>query len=213
MLDSGRLPKPQRPDSCAQTDVKKAILEGHLIRLLDESDAREVFRREHMPLATLGLLSQSVRTLEVTSEMQRSKLDSCVSSLTESLGKCERIFKTPIPRVYTRHTTRFLAAWLFSLPLGVYSSTVPHWSIIPAIFFVSIFVLGIEELANVLEEPFSILPLTVMNNGIEANVFESLEMADTADMATATGTSTLTGDTPGSPVADFAGSADADAGH
>ena len=31
-------------------------------------------------------------------------------------GACERIFRTPIPVVYTRHTSRFLTIWGMLVP-------------------------------------------------------------------------------------------------
>ena len=35
-----------------------------------------------------------------------------ISTLVDLTGACERIFKSPIPLVYTRHTSRFLTAFL-----------------------------------------------------------------------------------------------------
>ena len=35
-------------------------------------------------------------------------------------GACERIIKTPIPKVYTSHTSRFTGTWLALLPFALY---------------------------------------------------------------------------------------------
>ena len=156
-----------------QTPRKRAQLAASLQRLVGNADTDAVLGCKHKPVALLGLLSQSVGAISLP-DQQRAKLDECVSILMEQLGKSERLFRTPIPRVYTRHTARFLATWLFSLPLGVYSAASPRWALVPAMAFIALFVLGIEELSNVLEEPFSILPLGVYNRGIEASVVESL---------------------------------------
>jgi len=78
---------------------------------------------------------------------------------------CERIFANPVPLVYTRHTARFLSAWLLLLPLGLwegFGSSWNHLALLPAATVVSIFLFGIEELAVQLEEPFSILPLEAL---------------------------------------------------
>ena len=37
------------------------------------------------------------------------------------MGACERIFKTPIPVIYTRHTSRYVGLWLALLPLAIWS--------------------------------------------------------------------------------------------
>merc|ERR1712134_77620 len=40
--------------------------------------------------------------------MDRARMDDMVCKLVDYLGACERIFRSPIPLVYTRHTARFL---------------------------------------------------------------------------------------------------------
>ena len=36
--------------------------------------------------------------------------------LCDNVGACERIFKSPIPLVYTRHTSRYVGFWLVHSP-------------------------------------------------------------------------------------------------
>lgn len=95
--------------------------------------------------------------------MRRNQLDADVSLFEDISGGCERIFSSPIPLVYSRHSARFLAAYLIFLPFGLwepYKSSWNHIAMIPSVAVISIFLLGISELAISLEEPFSILPLT-----------------------------------------------------
>jgi predicted membrane chloride channel (bestrophin family) len=47
---------------------------------------------------------------------RRCCLDTNITALGDALGGCERIFKTPIPLSYTRHTSRVLIIWLAVLP-------------------------------------------------------------------------------------------------
>lgn len=74
---------------------------------------------------------------------------------------CERIFTTPIPLIYTRHTARFLLLWLLTVPMSLYNEfTIGKKWIVPIVSFLSsIFLFGIEDLGVQIEEPFSILPL------------------------------------------------------
>jgi hypothetical protein len=74
---------------------------------------------------------------------------------------CERIFTTPIPLMYTRHTARFLLLWLLAMPMCLYHEYALHqkWMVPIISFLQAIFLFGIEELGVQIEEPFSILPL------------------------------------------------------
>ena len=81
---------------------------------------------------------------------------------------CERIFTSPVPLVYTRHTARFLTCWMLLLPLALWS-TFPGWNhvlLVPASALFAVFFFGIEELAVQLEEPFSILPIRNLCDGV-----------------------------------------------
>lgn len=80
-----------------------------------------------------------------------------VNTLSDALGECERIFRTPIPLSYTRHTSRVLMVWLALLPLAM--APVAGWVTVPATALIATLLLGIEEIGIQLEEPFRTLPL------------------------------------------------------
>jgi putative membrane protein len=114
----------------------------------------------------LGMLGSSIRNAKL-SPMERTAMDETLSKLMDDVGACERIFKTPIPTVYTGHTSRFTGTWLLLLPFALYSVD-PSWNhlvSIPSTFFVTFFLLGIEELGLQIEEPFSILPIEAYCDG------------------------------------------------
>jgi Bestrophin, RFP-TM, chloride channel len=100
-------------------------------------------------------------------------IDKGLMEMTSAFYTCDRIFTTPIPLMYTRHTARFLLIWLLTVPMALYhefrkSQTLCVPSIIPLIsFFNAIFLFGIEELGVQIEEPFSILPLANICNDIQ----------------------------------------------
>ena len=99
--------------------------------------------------------------------------------MCDALGASERIFTSPVPTFYTRHTARFLAFWLLALPLGLYEPLGGSWNhitVLPVVAVISGFLLGIEELATQMEEPFSILPMEKMCEGsIRTAVMEQVE--------------------------------------
>ena len=78
-------------------------------------------------------------------------MDASISVLVDLTGANERIFKSPIPLVYTRLTARFLTIFLVLLPLalwGTLSESWNHWATIPAEFIIAFFLFGIEEVSS-----------------------------------------------------------------
>ena len=73
-----------------------------------------------------------------------ARIDSTISILLDLTGANERIFKSPIPLVYTRLTARFLTIFLVMLPLALWGQlgeSWNHWATIPATFMISFFML------------------------------------------------------------------------
>ena len=97
----------------------------------------------------------------------RAAMDTTLSALCDDVGACERIFKTPIPLVYTRHTTRFVGIWLALLPLALWGVDTSWNRImsIPSCAITVFFMLGLEELGMQIEEPFGILPMEAFCDG------------------------------------------------
>jgi predicted membrane chloride channel (bestrophin family) len=90
----------------------------------------------------------------------------------------ERIYNSPVPLVYTRHTARFLGFWILALPMALFESFGTSWNhigLLPAAILISFFFFGIEELAIQLEEPFTILPLKQLVDGIGVSVDDTVE--------------------------------------
>ena len=143
-----------------RSEVSEAFGEEAAASLLDSS---------HRPLRALNLLSAAMDRLPID-EKKKVEMDKSVILLGDACETCERIFSSPVPLVYTRHTARFLSAWLLLLPLGLwdgFSASWNHLGLLPAAILVAIFLFGIEELAVQLEEPFSILPLEALCEDVQ----------------------------------------------
>jgi predicted membrane chloride channel (bestrophin family) len=154
------------------------LLPAKLEKLLSKGDATKILMCENRPLAALGLFTKTCN--RVADGDTRLLLQTGVTELADDMGKCERIFKTPIPRIYSRHTARFLGAWLVTLPFGLYDTCSvdgAHWLLVPCMVTIGCFLLGIEELASQIEEPFSILPIAGYCNEIERSMREVEQMA------------------------------------
>lgn len=144
---------------------------------LPPGDAESLIVARHRPQRALYQLSKSVAKLPLDFR-QRMIIDESLTVLIDMIGTCERLFSAPIPLFYTRHTARFLSAWLLLLPFALYEpfqDTWNHVGMIPAAAVMSFFFFGVEELAVQLEEPFSILPMSQMTEGIGLS---AREMAD-----------------------------------
>jgi len=131
---------------------------------LPEKEAQAIIDAGHRPFRALFALSRKVEALPI-SERQRIEVDKSCVIIGDVCGGTERVYGTPVPLSYTRHTSRFLTSWLLLLPLALYepfAGTWNHIGMIPAEMLLCVFLFGIEELSIQLEEPFSVLALPGM---------------------------------------------------
>jgi len=136
--------------------------------------------KRHRPSRALYEMTNAINDLPIEF-FRRVNIDESVSHLCDAMGGCDRIFSSPIPLVYTRHTARFLELWLLGIPLALYQPLAGSWNhilLIPVSAVISFFLLGIEELSIQLEEPFSVLPLANIAGGIGKSADEHVEWLD-----------------------------------
>uniref|UniRef100_A0A7S4UXZ8 Bestrophin homolog n=1 Tax=Ditylum brightwellii TaxID=49249 RepID=A0A7S4UXZ8_9STRA len=130
--------------------------------------AEALIAARHRPCRSLHDISFAANAIPMP-YMRRNKIDKSITVLIDDCGACERIFGSPVPLVYTRHTARFLYVWHLLLPFALWGAFDYSWNhimLIPANVFISVFMFGIEELATQLEEPFSVLPMQFFSDGI-----------------------------------------------
>jgi predicted membrane chloride channel (bestrophin family) len=144
--------------------------------LMKESQVDACMAAKNRPMFMLNAMSAALRKVDID-PIDRSRIDSSITTLVDLTGACERVFKSPVPLVYTRHTSRFLALFLLFLPFGLWpvmGDSWNHWATIPAADLIAFFLLGIEEIGIQIEEPFSILPLEALCNGAIAATIDEL---------------------------------------
>jgi len=103
-------------------------------------------------LARMRMLAQASRTAGVSEKEREMLLKSC-ATLGECVSTCERIYNTPIPLAYSRHTSRFLVLYVSTLPLALVRSL--GFGTLPAMLTVCWALFGILEIGNLVEEPFT----------------------------------------------------------
>jgi len=93
--------------------------QGVLARVLLPSEAAVVAAAAHRPNACLQALGQLIYA-QVADKHTALRLDESLSRMEDVVGGCERLYRTPIPLSYTRHTSRMLLVWLAYMPLAMY---------------------------------------------------------------------------------------------
>lgn len=111
---------------------------------------------ENKPLKIIKRLLAVVKSVEnhgdTFTNRERVWIMTMVTSLSHTVGRCERLVHTPVPREYARHTSRFLSVWIFTLPLALVSSL--GWWTVPSVYIIAWSLLGILEIGHSLEDPF-----------------------------------------------------------
>ena len=122
-----------------------------------------VMRSTHRPNYVLQVISELIEQCEVP-DWEKVRMDENITQFHDSVGTCERLFKTPIPLAYTRLTSRVLSLWHLSLPFALWDSC--GWLTIPVTFLSGAALFYIEEVGVLIEEPFWILALSSISHGV-----------------------------------------------
>ena len=80
-------------------------------------------------------------------------------------GACERIIKSAVPESYSRHNSRMLSVFCFTLPFALVHSL--GWRMIPAVATICWMLFTIEEVGHTIEDPFNLHPLDPIWTGAE----------------------------------------------
>jgi len=108
------------------------------------------------PLQIIARLLKAVKTIrnqgDAFTNRERVWLLSMVTSLSHTVGRCERLVQTPVPLSYARHTSRFVSAWALTLPLALVGSL--RWLTAPVSVAIAWALLGILEIGHMIEDPF-----------------------------------------------------------
>ena len=127
--------------------------------ILSLSELEDFLEAKNKPRKAVIEITSIIKRAELISSTQ-SHMDKGLCEMTDAFYMCDRIYTTPIPLFYTRHTARFLLIWLLTVPMALYQEfKQTKWALVPISTLNALFLFGIEELGVKIEEPFSILPL------------------------------------------------------
>jgi putative membrane protein len=151
--------------------------DADLLRLLTDEERAAHKDTLNLPLALLHSQSPRIRRaveLGALDAFQLQSIDATVTELLGIQGGCERIKKTPIPRIYAG-VANILVKWLIVLlPLGLVKDI--GWLAIPISSLGTLAFHLVNETGRILDDPFNMffntLPLTQLSRMIESNMLE-----------------------------------------
>jgi ion channel-forming bestrophin family protein len=135
---------------------------------------------KNSPLVAMSYLQKSLVSFKSTrllDQYETAVVQKLLDSLTNCLGGCQRILKTPIPLAYSIHLNQLVLIYCLSLPFQFVG--VLGWFMIPVVGITSFAVMGIEEIGTEIENPFgkdtNDLPIDDICIGIKTNIDELME--------------------------------------
>ena len=158
---------------------------GESLRKLSYSKKVYDYVKEHklsknnIPNAIINQHSEALSKLEI-SDFKQIQIDSTLSRLCDSMGKCERIKNTVFPKSYSLLVHFFIYVFATLLPFGlddIYDLVeIFLTALIPIIF------IAIERTAIILQDPFenvtTDIPMTSLAITIEINIKELIGDTD-----------------------------------
>jgi len=147
---------------------------------LDDSERTAYEKKGHIPnyiaQQIFGRIASGHRKGEIN-EGDYINIKAQHQSLLDILGACERIKKTPIPFSYVVYLRLFILIYGLLLPFALVSTF--HLTTIPLAMFIFFSLLGIQLMAEEIEDPFGLdcndLPTGDIAHTIKGNVYEILE--------------------------------------
>ena len=97
-----------------------------------------------------------------------------IEQLDHALMTTERIRASPIPPLYTSHTSRLLMFYLWFLPLALHQSSLNGFVTFLVSLVVGYTMLGLDEISHLLEQPFRLMPLLQLSKMSMLDVGDSI---------------------------------------
>lgn len=157
-----------------------------VVALLGPEAAARVADAPHMPAyvaLTLADLLREARERHGMDGFAFVQIDRERAALIDHIGACERILKTPLPRVYSIKIRRFIALFLLTLPFALLHRIDGDWLVPLIAMLVAYPLLSLDRIGAELQNPFatanlSHLPLEEISATIERNLTGLLRVTE-----------------------------------
>ena len=160
-------------------DIIEAMLGGSSSSSVGDAsrtDLKFVTSHRKKPAAAIARIRQIIADLsarDLLSFAPHRQLEQNLNEMNYILGMCERLRGSPIPPVYTSHTSRLLVFYLLFLPLALHGSETRKFVTVLVTSTVSYAMLGLDEISHVLEQPFGLMPLHQLSRNIMFDIADS----------------------------------------
>jgi putative membrane protein len=148
--------------------------------LVDEKEIAAIEDKVHKPNYISSLIFERLQNMYkagVITDADMINIKPQHQAFLDILGACERIRKTPIPFSYAVYIKVFIMLYGLMLPFGMITDF--GFYTIPLVMFIFFAMIGLELMAEEIEEPFGMdcndLATGDMAHNIKNNVFEILE--------------------------------------
>jgi|AntRauTorckE5430_2_1112549.scaffolds.fasta_scaffold14162_1 putative membrane protein len=159
------------------------LLKG-LLRDTDDTDIIDVMlpgspflkSQRKKPAACIARIRQVVAHLAARNVMPvaaHQQLELNLNEMNHILGMCERLKGSPIPPVYTSHTSRLLVFYLFFLPVALSAANVKNIVNVLVAVAVAYAMLGLDEISHLLEQPFQLMPIHELSRNMMVDVADA----------------------------------------
>ena len=160
--------------------MKEHLREGVLPEELEEHqdfDKPVHLKLEHVPNGIAKSLYTEIMKLkdeEIITDNQLIVIDKEFKALTDIIGACERIKKSPIPYSYNAFIKKFIFLYVISLPFGAITSF--GYATVFVVVLVFYILASLELIAEEIEDPFGTdandLPTDNLTTTIQGNLKE-----------------------------------------
>ena len=171
----------------ARLNLRAELPSSEVAGLVGQENANQVAAADHMPSFVALKLAELLREACDRLEMDRYafiQVDRERALLIDHIGACERILKTPLPRVVSIKIRRFILMFLLTLPFALLHRVGGYWLVPFITMLVAYPLLSLDQIGVELENPFSTsnlshLPLDEFSATMERNLLGVLKMKQT----------------------------------
>lgn len=134
--------------------------------LPNKADSDYVLAQRQKTVAVITRIRQVIAVLGKQHRLTTAEeiaLDHTAHALTEAITSTGRIRASPIPTLYTSHTSRLLVFYLMCLPPALHVSGLSGGLTTLLTMMVGFAMLGLDELSHIFEQPFRVIPMYQMS--------------------------------------------------
>lgn len=143
----------------ATTPAERDAWAAGLVDVLPPDTALALSSAPNPPGVVAARLGTALASIDLCGPLLAAA-DSTIDVFTQRCVAADRLRTQPTPQAYERNTARFMIVWLAFLPVALFDRF--RWATPVPTVIVAFFLLAVENIAAMLEQPFAVLPMDVL---------------------------------------------------